>query len=175
MILFVLMSWSILFTQQLDRCCFFCDWLFLLCLPVSSVCTGAAGTKLQFFSVSSRLHVSNTHQQTYCCELHLPVWDVCSHTQIRWRRRLLVTSCFFVCVLPELLKSCSCQRWCSLGQDEGPVLLLIMRDLLPVCLHLPLHPALRCLSHSIIIFTQWKSHYILTATVEGFRAAAGQA
>lgn len=60
------------------------------------------------------------------------------------------------------------------GRDARPVLVLIMHDLLHVCLHLPLHPALRCLSHSIIIFTQRKSHYILTATVEGFRAVAGQ-
>ena len=35
----------------------------------------------------------------------------------------------------------------------------------------PCIPALRCLSPAVIIFTQWKSHYILTATVDGFRAS----
>ncbi len=120
------------------------------------------------------LHVSNTQQQTGhpAVSFTFLFRDSSSHTDpLGCSRRLLVT--FFV-FLPELLKSCFCQHWCSLGRDERPVLLLIMHDLLPVCLHLPLHPALRCLSHSIIIFTEWKSHYILTATVEGFRAAAGQ-
>lgn len=91
-------------------------------------------------------------------------------------QRWLLVTFLAVCLLPKFLKSsCCCQLQCPLWRDEGPVALLIMLDLLHVCLHLPSHPALFCLSHSIIIFTEWKSHYILAATVEGFRAAAGQA
>lgn len=57
------------------------------------------------------------------------------------------------------------------GREASPVSpSLCVTSSLFVCA-CPCVPALRCLSPAVIIFTQWKSHYILTATVEGFRAS----